>query len=142
MQPDGVGQIEWAKSVPIRPFPNQGKDVCQMFCSNCGTQLLDGDIFCRRCGRARQSQETEAHGDTAQLERKVIVLEQQVQTLREQFDALDNRIPRTALLSHRLLTRAFAVWGHLLAAQVVVYAVVITPIVLVAIVMLLSPHLH
>jgi hypothetical protein len=34
--------------------------------------------------------------------------------------ALDRAIPKTSLLSHSFLTRAFTIWGHLFVAQLII----------------------
>lgn len=48
---------------------------------------------------------------------------QRVMYLEQRVAALEARLPATALLSHRFMQRAWAVFGHYLAASLVVGAI-------------------
>ncbi len=61
------------------------------------------------------------------LERRIIQLENQVQQFEKLatqqqtiITTLSNKLPNTSLLSPSFLSRAFTVWGHAIAAQLMI----------------------
>jgi len=61
------------------------------------------------------------------LERRIVQLESQIQEFEKQLTqqqkaltAAGNQLPDTSLLSPSFLTRAFAVWGHMIVAQLLI----------------------
>ena len=61
------------------------------------------------------------------LERRIIQLENQIQQFEKQLSqqqtnitVVGNKLPNSNLLSPSFLSRAFAVWGHTVAAQIMI----------------------
>lgn len=55
-----------------------------------------------------------------QLEEKIQQLEQRLSTQQTAISEVEKDLPVTALLSPKFVTRAFAVWGHAAAAQIMI----------------------
>jgi hypothetical protein len=61
------------------------------------------------------------------LEKRIIQLENQIQEVQKKLSEqkttiteIDKDLPVTNLLSNKFLTRAFAVWGHVFVAQLII----------------------
>jgi hypothetical protein len=73
---------------------------------------------------------------TDSLEERIAVLETEYKHALDRIAALESRIPNSAIISPRFLSRAFTVWGHVFVAQLII----VVPIycVILAITMLLA----
>lgn len=91
-----------------------------MQCPNCGTVAAPGDNFCPGCGRPFQSTVWDAPSPSP-----VKPFEAGDGGLEARIAALEARVPKTALLSISFVMRAFAVFGHAVFANCVVYARII-----------------
>jgi hypothetical protein len=59
-------------------------------------------------------------GTIQALEGRIAQLEDHVHQLEKQISYLQNRLPNTSLLSPKLLTRAFTVYGHSILAGLII----------------------
>ena len=57
---------------------------------------------------------------TAEMQDKIDSLEQQVQRLSIELDALEERVPDSNIISPNFFKRAFTVWGHYVVAGFVI----------------------
>ncbi|MEW6505170.1 MAG: hypothetical protein AB1457_14505 [Chloroflexota bacterium] len=55
-----------------------------------------------------------------QLENQIQQLEQQQSKQQSLLSTVENKLPNTSLLSPKFLTRAFAIWGHVFVAQLII----------------------
>lgn len=58
------------------------------------------------------------------LDKRIAALENEGKTIKDAINDLGNenyfRLPRTGLLSHNFLWRAFTIWGHYFVAQLII----------------------
>ena len=53
-------------------------------------------------------------------EERLAVLETQYQQALQKIATLESRIPNSSIISPKFLSRAFTVWGHMIAAQLII----------------------
>jgi uncharacterized membrane protein YvbJ len=90
-----------------------------MHCRHCGRTLEVDAAFCAGCGRSVGTDESVptsvATPDGASRLRQI----------EYRLAKVEARLPQSNIISTHFWTRAFAVWGHALVIQVIIYGVIL-----------------
>jgi uncharacterized membrane protein YvbJ len=84
-------------------------DLIGLVCPSCSTKVSDNSKYCSNCGNKLE----EGVSNDAVLHNRISYLEKRIQSL-------ESKIPYTAILNNSFISRAFAIYGHVLVAGLIV----------------------
>lgn len=106
--------------------PACGADLSETYsCSDCGATVSADDKICPHCGADLteviddSAKSIKPHSDFNQMNN-----DDKISYLLQRLNDLENKIPKTKIISPNFWTRAWAVYGHNLATGLIVGAVV------------------
>ena len=85
-----------------------------MTCSKCGSDAAAGNRYCTQCGQpldGTKAESPQGRSDLATLNE-----------LRERLSEIEAKLPESNVINARFWPRAFTVFGHYVAALLVIYA--------------------
>ena len=109
-----------------------------MYCAKCKITAEDEHVYCHRCGGALVAEESSVASEPSGRDADV----NEILSIKLRLADIEARLPMSNVVSKRFWPRAFAVYGHVLAAHLAVVGVILAVALVFAAVISMIELLH